>query len=264
MNENLATIFEEYQKERYELFPMEATYSGVDGYNDRMENHLDPAFQEKEKAFYEATKAKLISIDRSQLNAKDQMSLDVMLWDLNINLDGKQYPTDLLPIDQMWSFNLRFGQMASGAGAQPFKNVEDYNNWLNRVDVFVDWTKSAQANMQQGIKDGIVLPKSLVKKVIPQIEAWADKNITDHLFYSPVKSIPDNINADQRRKIEDDYAAIIRDKVIPAYTSFSNFLKNEYLDAARTTSGTTLERITIIIRLKYIRQRICRPMKFIH
>ncbi len=237
MNAGLAKIFEDYQKERYDIYPMEATFSGIDGYNDLMENTLHPSFETKEKAFFEKTKKALSTVDRSSLNTKDQMSLDVLLWDCNINLEGLEYPMELLPVDQMWSFNLNFGQQASGASAQPFNNVEDYNNWLKRVNVFVDWTKSAEANMRRGIKEGVVLPKPLVEKVIPQIEAWAGGDIADHLFYSPVKSIPDNINASDRRKIEDSYAQIIRDKVIPAYRSFADFLKTDYLQAARSSSG---------------------------
>lgn len=237
MNAELAQIFADYQQDRYDLYPFEATYSGIDGYNDKMENMLDPAYEAKEVALFEKTKAAILAIDRSSLNAKDQMSIDVLLWDCDINLEGYPFPTELLPVDQMWSFNLNFGQMASGASAQPFENVADYDNWLKRVHVFVEWTKSAEANMRKGMNDGVVLPKALVKKVIPQVEAWADDNIQDHLFYSPVKSIPDNINAGDRRKIEDEYANIIRDQVIPAYRSFADFLKTDYLNAARSSSG---------------------------
>ena len=62
----------------------------------------------------------------------------------------------------MWSKNLDFNQFANGTNAQPFKTVEDYNNWLKRLDGYVDWMHSAEAKMRQGIELGHVLPKSLI------------------------------------------------------------------------------------------------------
>ena len=85
-----------------------------------------------------------------------------------------------MPIDQMWGFQLSMGQLASGMGAQPFKNLEDYKNWLVRIDGYLEWLKSSKINMKEGIKIGWVLPKSLIKKVLPQLKAMTNKYIENH------------------------------------------------------------------------------------
>ena len=48
-------------------------------------------------------------------------------------LEGEQVPDWMLPINQMGSFASLCVQLGSGTGAQPFKTVKDYDNWLARA-----------------------------------------------------------------------------------------------------------------------------------
>jgi uncharacterized protein (DUF885 family) len=56
------------------------------------------------------------------------------------------------------------GQLASGSGAQPFKTVADYNNWLKRLDGYNEYLVTALARMKEGVAKGYVLPKTLTEK----------------------------------------------------------------------------------------------------
>ena len=47
----------------------------------------------------------------------------------------------------MWTQQLTIGQLASGKSAQPFNTIEDYENWLQRVDQYLEWVASAEAKM---------------------------------------------------------------------------------------------------------------------
>jgi len=49
------------------------------------------------------------------------------------------------------------GQLASGEGAQPFKTVQDYENWLVRIQGYLEWLDSAQEKMREGMAIGWVL-----------------------------------------------------------------------------------------------------------
>jgi uncharacterized protein (DUF885 family) len=129
------------------------------------------------------------------------------------------------------------GQLASGMGAQPFKNLEDYRNWLVRIDGYLEWLKSAKINMIEGIKIGWVLPKSLIKKVLPQLEVMTNQDIENHLFYKPVLNFPETIKEDDRKILINDYYHMIRNKIIPAYNDLYNFMSNEYFESGRETSG---------------------------
>lgn len=230
-------LLNDYANEGLELDPIKATNSGIEGYNDKYPNFLSEDYKAKKKAYYIKYKSALSSIQDSLLTETEQMSKAVLLWECAINLAELSFNKDLMPIDQMWSKNLDFNQLASGTTAQPFKTVEDYKNWLSRVDGYTLWLASAKANMQKGMTSGYVLPKSLIVKVIPQFEGLAQGPTEEHLFYSPIKLMPDSFTDAEKSELQAAYTKMIEGQIIPMYQDMANFLKTEYLPAGRESSG---------------------------
>mgnify|MGYP003682102123 FL=1 len=109
------------------------------------------------------------TFDADQLSHIQLLSKNILLRELDLELEGKTFNTHLMPINQMWTFQLTMGQLASGKGAQPFNTVQDYRNWLIRLQGCLNWMLSAKNMMKLGIKKGYVLPKSLIIKVLPQL-----------------------------------------------------------------------------------------------
>ena len=84
---------------------------------------------------------------------------------------------------------------------------------------------------------GYVLPKTLIVKVIPQLEDLAVDDVESHLFYNPAKKFPESFSEDEKTELTAAYVAMVKDKIIPAYKQLSQFMINEYMEAGRTTSG---------------------------
>jgi uncharacterized protein (DUF885 family) len=137
------------------------------------------------------------------------------------------------------------GQLASGSSAQPFTTVKDYTNWLSRLEQYNVWLGSADAKMRQGITEGYVLPKSLIKKIIPQFESLSEVttdgegivDVSNHLFYSPIKKFPESFTEKEKATFIEKYTSILNYKLIPSFKSLALFLKSEYLSAGRKSSG---------------------------
>lgn len=236
-NTEFAQLLEDYNQGGYELDPMVATNAGNTNYNDAFPNFLSADYKAKKKTYYESFKTKLSQIDVELLNDTEKMSYNVLNWDIDINLEAMTFKKDLMPVDQMWSRNLDFNQLASASNAQPFKTVKDYKDWMMRVDNYLVWLNSAIENMKMGVAEGYVLPKPLIKKVIPQFETLASGSVEDHLYYAPVKVIPESFTKDERETIIADYSAMIKDKIMPAHQKMVDFLKNDYLPNGRSSSG---------------------------
>jgi uncharacterized protein (DUF885 family) len=236
-NTDLAQILQNYSEESYKLNPIKATNAGDNRFNAEFPNALSKAYKAEKKAFYEKYLSEIKAIDTALLTDVEQMSVAVLKWDCEINLNEFSYKKDLMPIDQMWSKNLDFNQLASGTNAQPFKTVKDYNDWLKRVDGYLLWLATAQEQMKSGITSGYVLPKSLIKKVIPQFETLAEGKVEDHLFYAPIHLFPESFSKADKMSLTDAYAVMVKDKIMPAYKDMTEFLKNEYLPAGRDTDG---------------------------
>ena len=236
-NMAFSAMLDDFYEEGLKLNPLSATSAGDNRYNNQLPNTLTDAFLVKEKAYYQNFKTKAVSYSDNQLNTTQQLSRDILIWDCDINLERFDFNEDLTPINQMWTKQLTIGQLASGASSQPFITVEDYNNWLQRVDLYLEWVASAKTKMKEGISANHVLPKSLIAKVIPQLKIIAETTLEDHLFYTPIKKLPENFSVEDKKRLTEAYTHMVENKVIPAYTSIYNFMNGDYLKAGRTTTG---------------------------
>lgn len=235
--DKLHQLMKDYYEESLEIYPLNATFQGDTRYNDYLPNFLSNSFIEKEKEFYNRYKEALQKIDNQALDKEDLLSKKVLLWECDLNLKRLEYPVHLLPINQMWTLQLTMGQLAGGTSAQPFKTVTDYQNWLLRVDDYLIWLASAEERMREGMEKGVVLPKSLIKKVLPQLYGMAFSEVEDHLFYSPIKNFPADFLEDDKQSLRREYQKMISEKIKPGYTKIHDFMAGAYMTAGRESSG---------------------------
>ncbi len=232
-------LLENFNEASYKFNPITATFAGDNRFNDQLPNSLSEEYTVELEVFYITTKNKLAQFDDADLSESERMSKAVLAWDCDINLENLTFHKDLTPIDQMWSMNLMIGQLASGSSAQPFVTAQDYNNWLKRVDSYVEWLASAEEKMRKGMETGYVLPKSLIVKAIPQFEELSKGKVVEHLFFTPANNIPEEISFVDKKNIMDAYMKMVSEQIIPAYKKMTDFLSNEYLPAGRETSGVS-------------------------
>ena len=230
-------VFENYYQESLKLYPLNATSQGDKRYNDFLPNDLTDEFRNKEKTFYSSYKSQLNEIDNSDLNKNDILSKKVLLWECNTNLERLTFKEQYTPINQMWTLQLNIGQYAAGLSAQPFKTTKDYNDWLSRLDDYLIWLSSAEDRMREGVENGYVLPKSLTKKVIPQLKTIINTNLEENLFNSPIRQFPSTFSEQEKLILSNKYKDMILNKIIPAYQKLYDFMKNEYLSKGRDSSG---------------------------
>jgi len=230
-------MLDDYYEDGLKLNPINATMSGDNRYNDILPNPLSNEWINAAKAHFEKYKSMLSQFNDEDLSESEKMTKAILKWECGINLEGFDFNQDLRPIDQMWSPHLFIGQLASGQSAQPFNTVEDYNNWLSRLDGYTEWLHSAESKMRQGIELGHVLPKSLIVKVLPQLESGMVEDLDQHLFYSPIKNMPESFNSEDKDMLTEAYTKKLNEKIIPAYKSLHDFMSSDYLAAGRTSSG---------------------------
>lgn len=231
------SLLEDYYQENLKLYRINATFQGDTRYNDTLPNFLSPEFQAKEKAFYTHYLNSLDQFDDALLDAEDVLSKSILKWECEMALKGMEFPKDQMPIDQMWGFQLTMGQLASGEGAQPFKTVQYYKNWLVRIEGYLDWLATAQAKMQAGMQSGWVLPKSLVTKVLPQLKFMTTTDLEQHLFYGPARNFPSDFDEKTQADLALAYQDMVLNQIVPAYKKLHDFMANEYHQAARESSG---------------------------
>ena len=233
----IAQVFENYYQESLKLYPLQATSQGDLRYNDFLPNDLSDEFRKKEKEFYTFYKSQLNNFPDHTLNENDLLSKKVLLWECDLSLKRLTFNEQYTPINQMWTLQLTIGQYAAGLSAQPFKTVKDYNDWLKRINDYLIWLETAEERMKQGIKNEIVLPKSLIKKVIPQLKTILNPDLNQNLFFSPARQFPKEFSEKDKSILIEKYTEMVLNKIIPAYKKLSDFMSDQYLDAGRSSSG---------------------------
>ena len=236
-HQELAALFDEYWEASLELNPLQATFIGDPRYNDRLPNFLSAEHMEKSRRFEQQWLDRASAIDAEGLSEQDRISLEIFLRDRRNNLDGDRFPGELIPLNQFWSFAAFAAVLGSGTSAQPFVTVQDYDNWLARAGQLPVLFDQSIVNMREGMTKGIVQPKVLMEKVLPQLEAHIVEDVEKSVFWGPVAKLPEDASEADRERLTAAYRALIAEQLVPAYTRLRDFVHDEYLPAARDTVG---------------------------
>jgi uncharacterized protein (DUF885 family) len=236
-SQRLARLLDAYWEEYLVLNPVVATSIGDPRYNDRFPDTLSAAGRAERQAFTERWAGALGGIDRAKLVGQDRLSYDILRRDLAEELEGLRFPGELLPIHQFSSVPAFFGQLGSGNGIQPFRTAKDYDDFLKRGDAIVAWMDRSILNMREGMKRGVVQPRLVMLKVLPQLEAFLVSDPTASIFWEPLKAMPPGIAEADRQRLAGAYRTAITERWVPAYRRLHAFVRDEYLPRTRETVG---------------------------
>ena len=246
----IAEVFGEFYEFKKSINPIEATKAGYSQYNDTIANYISDDYIFYLKDRYAYFLEELDKYDSTKVSGSDWMSLRVMKWDCSVKLQGVMNPIvtvaspiydlpsfELMPLFQIQSLHLYVAQLAGGTSVQPFNTVEDYTNWLSRLDDYLSFLDTSIVKMKLGMAKGVVLPKVLTLKMLPQVRSFIDIPLEENLFYQPILNFPDGISDVDKDILESNYAAFIKDKLTPKYVELNQFLTEEYLPKCRETDG---------------------------
>lgn len=233
----LDAFYAQYWEESLKLNPLGATFQGDNRYNDQLPDFYSAAYRKQNHEFTARWLKKIESIGNAGLDGQALISFDMFVHDSKASLEGERYPDWMLPVNQMGSIATMMAQLGSGTGAQPFKTVKDYDNWLkrgHRVPVLVD---SIITDMQAGVKAGVVQPKALMTKVVPQYDAIIKDKAEDSLFWGPIKQMPASFSAADKARLTKEYQAMIGNDIMPAFRKLRGYIAHDYLPKTRDSVG---------------------------
>lgn len=233
----LDALYEQYWEELLKLNPLQATFQGDNRYNDQLPDFYSAAFRAKSHDFTTKWLQKIESVGSDGLSGQALLSYEIFVRGAKDELESEKYPDWMMPVNQMGSIASYTIMLGSGTGAQPFKTVKDYDNWLargNRLPVLFD---SVIDNMRQGIKAGVVQPRALMEKVVPQLDALIKDKPEDTLLWGPITSMPDDFSDADRTRLTAAYREMIGERIVPSFRKLRDFIADDYLPATRDSVG---------------------------
>ncbi len=115
---------------------------------------------------------------------------------------------------------------------QPVGTDEARREALARWSRLPKYVDTEIANLRDGLKAGYSAPKGNVRIVIDQMETLIATPTADSPFDSP--SVRDKTPA-----FMNQFDLLVREQIVPAFTRYRDFLRQEYLPAARDAIGVS-------------------------
>ncbi|MFL6636465.1 MAG: DUF885 domain-containing protein [Massilia sp.] len=213
-----------------------ATANGDSRYDDQIGMAIDP----KVRARYFAQNHKLLDdlqkIDRTQLSDKARLNFDILAFEIRGQLDLARFPEHLLPLNHFDNIPSTLANYAGGTGSQPLATPAQYRAYLARLEQLPAWIDQAIANMKEGVKQGVVQPKAITAKMLPQFRQLAASDAEASIFYTPIKNLPAGFSDADRKTLTAGYRQAAQ-KIDAALARLNTFLEKDYLPAGRTTAG---------------------------
>ena len=233
----LDQLYAQYWEELLALNPLQATFQGDPRFNDQLPNFFTSEYRERSEAFTRDWLGRIEAIGPEGLQGQDLLSYEIFVRDARMSLEGTRFPGWMQPLNQFYNFASTAVQLGSGTGAQPFKTVEDYDNWHKRAMQLPALFDTAISNMRVGMVQGVVQPTALMEKSLPQMDAIIKDKAEDTLFWMPVRNMPETITGADAERIAAEYRTMIEDVLMPAYRELRTFVADEYMPATRDSSG---------------------------
>jgi prolyl oligopeptidase len=165
-------------------------------------------------------------IDRSKLSEDDQLNYDLYLQGIEKQIEGFQFLSYLIPIDQMGGIQIGFAGISN---YMPFNNVKDYENYLARMRAFPIKLDQTIDLMKRGVKEGWVPPKIILVSVPDQIKAQFEKLIEESPLFKPFNDFPESIPSEEQTRLIDEMVSVLTEYVYPAYETLYSYFIESYL-----------------------------------
>jgi uncharacterized protein (DUF885 family) len=235
---SLTDVVQSYERETAPYFPFTASERGLRQYDRVLANDISEEYRTGLRSICARHRARLQAVDAPALAESQRLTYDMFAYRLDTCVANLDLPWHLMPVNQAgFSWPSRFPIVGSGKGAHPFRTAANYDDFLGRVDGFVAWVDTAIANMRLGMARSITYPRDVMLRVVPQLQAQIVTDPRTSVFYDPIRTFPEGLDADTRRRLTAAYEDAITQKIVPAYSRLLVFVRDEYLPRCRSSVG---------------------------
>jgi uncharacterized protein (DUF885 family) len=223
-------LADSYIEEYFTTYPELAVLTGAPDLRPAELSNNSLAALEKWHTKQDSMLKQLNAIDASLLDGKteavtygflkNQLESTIAMRGCNIEL------WNVSPTFTGWQNTLSFV-----ASSLPVKTQKQREDAYSRLSQLPDYILTEIDNLKEGVEQGYTAPKSGVKAVLGQIEALLNARVGD----SPFASIAPDDAPEFRQQLE----TLVEMEIRPAIVQYRDYLRDEYLPAARSEVGVS-------------------------
>jgi len=210
-------------------YPEWATIAGDHRYGDRLTD-ASPAAEAERQAFERRTLEQALAIRREALPPKDQASLDVLVYNLRESVREQPYVGyRSMSLGSQFGFHAEFAHLLAASPVAQRAHVEQM---LARMAAYPRRVDQEIARLREGQALGWVPPRSVLERVLAQIDAQLAPAVDKSPFFEPFLGLGPDIPPAEQDALRRRARVLIDEQVLPALRRLRSFVSEVYLPAA--------------------------------
>jgi uncharacterized protein (DUF885 family) len=223
-------IVDRYYALTLQQTPETAYFSGVElTRHDGMQD-ISPGARISAESHEDAMLSELLEIDATNLVGRTEwITHAYLLQQLQSAVAQRVCRTDLWNVNQMGGWHSGYAQIAQ---LQPVGDAQLRDQAIARWSKMSAYIDQEITNLEQGLELGYSAPKTVVQRVIDQVDGLLALDTEQSPFFSPAVRDGDTGFAEAMR-------AIVEEQILPALTRYRDFLAGTYINNARQELSIT-------------------------
>jgi uncharacterized protein (DUF885 family) len=176
----------------------------------------------------------LAALDISSLSETEKISAELLKFILEDAIDFYEFERFLNPLlsDSGFHNNLTYE-------VRPLINYEQAKDYLNKLNAIPEYVDQHLVNLRAGLEKGVSQPRVIFNGYESSYNDHIVDEYEDSFYYSPFKSLPNDLNERQKDSTLKAAKEAIENNVFPEFRKIKKFFESEYLPKTRTTLGTS-------------------------
>jgi uncharacterized protein (DUF885 family) len=230
--DRLHELFNSEWQRGLEQSPTFASFLGDPRYNDRWPDESLAAHQQRHEHRQEILK-QIDAINLDDLTGQDRISYRLFRREVLSQIEGFRFGGHLMPINQRGGIQ----DENSVADAITFSTVQDYENWIARLETLPTYMDQTIALLQEGVRRKVVHARVVMERVPAQIKRQIVDDPVSSLFYKPFRDMPSAIKPAEQQRLQMAAQTAITEKVVPSFKRLLTFFEDTYLPACFARVG---------------------------
>lgn len=185
------------------------------------------AAQARRLEYWQAALEQLARIPRDQLSHEERINAEVfeqIVTSLASNVRFRTYEAPLNSDTFFWTgLHPRMGG---------FEDAQAYRRYIGRLEDLPRYFQQHMENMREGLARGYSVPAVTLKGREKSMEPYREAG-EENPFFAPLNAMPSRIDGKEQAALREEALAAINAAVVPAYSELLEFMRDEYLPAAR-------------------------------
>ncbi len=188
----------------------------------------------KEADFAKEQLEQLNKIDPENLSQSEKISLELLKFRLQEDIDSYEFEAYLNPLLSDAGFHVSLPYNVT-----PLANYSQVKSYLNKLNAIPEYVDQHLVLLREGIKKGIIQPRVIFNGYESTYNDQIVSDFKDSYYYSPFKNLPTSLNQKQKDSVLKAAEVAITKSVVPEFKKIKAFFDKEYLPKARKTIGVS-------------------------